>query len=181
MMIFRQRIAWILLILYLIGTVFVLYYTFEMNEHFAVFALEHVEAYHPDRLNIGRPDSSIHKEVNAEEHSVERDKDVDPAHISTNAMSSIFSSPFNHVASLLQHALDIPITLLLILLIFVYVEVFCLLWICTRQDPQLYTCFAFLWPMYIYYAVSKQMLKSSHSGSRASASKRRAVTVLHNL
>ena len=43
---FRQRIAWLVIMVYLGGTFGFLYYIFEINEHFNRFALEHNNNYH---------------------------------------------------------------------------------------------------------------------------------------
>lgn len=43
---FRQRIAWITVIMYLGGTFAFFYYMFEINEHYNQFAVDHVQRYH---------------------------------------------------------------------------------------------------------------------------------------
>ena len=43
---FRQRIAWLAVILYLTASFGFVYYIFEINDHFNSFALDHVRTYH---------------------------------------------------------------------------------------------------------------------------------------
>ena len=43
---FRQRIAWLAVLLYLAASFSFVYYIFEINEHFNSLALEHVHTYH---------------------------------------------------------------------------------------------------------------------------------------
>lgn len=43
---FRQRIAWLLLFLYLLLTVFAVYYLFELSDQYNTLALEHTKLFH---------------------------------------------------------------------------------------------------------------------------------------
>ncbi|KAL4238127.1 hypothetical protein ACF0H5_002839 [Mactra antiquata] len=43
---FRQRIAWLVVVVYLGGTFAFFYYMFEINEHYNQFAVDHVQKYH---------------------------------------------------------------------------------------------------------------------------------------
>lgn len=45
---FRQRIAWLVTVIFLGATCALAYYIFEINEHFNKFAVDHVEKYHSD-------------------------------------------------------------------------------------------------------------------------------------
>lgn len=45
---FRQRIAWLLVLVYLGGSFAFFYYMFEINEHYNHFALDHVQKYHSE-------------------------------------------------------------------------------------------------------------------------------------
>ena len=43
---FRQRIAWVMVAAYLLCSCGLVYYVFDINDHYNTFALEHVEQYH---------------------------------------------------------------------------------------------------------------------------------------
>jgi len=43
---FRQRFAWILLFIYLGGTVIVMYYIFDLADHYGSYTLEHTKIFH---------------------------------------------------------------------------------------------------------------------------------------
>lgn len=43
---FRQRIAWLVTVLFLAATCALVYYIFEINEHFNRFAIDHIQKYH---------------------------------------------------------------------------------------------------------------------------------------
>ena len=45
---FRQRVAWIITVFYLAVTCALVYYIFEINEHFNKFAIDHVQKFHTD-------------------------------------------------------------------------------------------------------------------------------------
>ena len=43
---FRQRIAWLMVVMYLGGSFAFVYYIFEINEHYNNFAVDHVQKFH---------------------------------------------------------------------------------------------------------------------------------------
>lgn len=43
---FRQRFAWILLFIYLGGTLVVMYYIFDLSDHYGSYTLEHTKIFH---------------------------------------------------------------------------------------------------------------------------------------
>ncbi|CAH1791398.1 unnamed protein product [Owenia fusiformis] len=43
---FRQRMAWLMVIIFLAGTCGIVYYIFDVSEQFNQFALDHVQKYH---------------------------------------------------------------------------------------------------------------------------------------
>lgn len=53
---FRQRMAWLVVIVYLGGTFAFFYYMFEINEHYNQFAVDHVQKYHTSS-NDGKVES----------------------------------------------------------------------------------------------------------------------------
>lgn len=48
---FRQRVAWLAVILFLTASFGFVYYIFEINEHFNSFALEHIQSFHGHAAN----------------------------------------------------------------------------------------------------------------------------------
>lgn len=55
---FRQRIAWLLVAIYLAGTCAIVYYIFEISDVFNQAALDHVEKYHSHQgKDLGEPSS----------------------------------------------------------------------------------------------------------------------------
>lgn len=131
---FRQRLAWFLLLLYLSCTFICLYYIFQIDEHFSRYALEHNEIHSNGRIeNLREFAKAAHIWGATEDPSV---------------AESGSSAPGN-VWRTLQHVYDIPTFLLSFLFIIIYLQVFCMLWMCTRSEmPSL--C-VFLWPVYIYH------------------------------
>lgn len=52
---FRQRVAWLLLFVYLIGTFVLVYYVFEISERYGAYSYEHVVQYHnKDNISSGK-------------------------------------------------------------------------------------------------------------------------------
>ena len=101
---FRQRIAWLVLALYLGATCAIVYYIFEINDTYQSFAIEHVEQYHKD-------------------------------------------SSYFQWTSLFDHIMDIPLLIWILLLVLPYLQIFAMIFACTKPDPQF--SLAFLWPIYI--------------------------------
>ena len=46
MMKFRQRVAWLVVVMYLGGTFAFVYYIFEIHDHYNSFAVDHVQRFH---------------------------------------------------------------------------------------------------------------------------------------
>lgn len=53
MMKFRQRVAWLMIVIYLGGTFAFVYYIFEINEHYNEFAIDHIQRFHTDKNDKG--------------------------------------------------------------------------------------------------------------------------------
>jgi hypothetical protein len=101
---FRQRIAWLLLATYLVVTAGALYYVFEMNARFSVFALEHADV---DHLSL---------DSNPLRHGAVT---VSADQVDATSQRSVVG----HVWSTLQHVADIPFSVIMVLVLFVYLQV----------------------------------------------------------
>ncbi len=51
---FRQRIAWLLVAVYLVLTSAIVYYIFDINDGYSAYALEHVERDHDKKSTSGK-------------------------------------------------------------------------------------------------------------------------------
>jgi len=102
---FRQRVAWLLMAMYLVATAGALYYMFEISTQLRMFALDHIDRVHTVAANPLRP-------------SVEHN---DKPTVATSP--SIVATCLTFVWSTLGHAADIPVPLLLIVIFIVYVQV----------------------------------------------------------
>jgi len=102
---FRQRVAWLLLAIYLMSTAGVLYYMFEINTQLRMFALDHVDRIHTVAANPLRP------------RAQRNEKPVVETTLSTVATCVTF------LWSTLGHVVDIPFPLLAVLVFIVYVQV----------------------------------------------------------
>lgn len=51
---FRQRVAWLAVILFLSASFGFVYYIFEINDHFSASALDHVQAFHDADISMFR-------------------------------------------------------------------------------------------------------------------------------
>ena len=122
---FRQRVAWLLVAVFLVGTCGMAYYIFEISDQFSVYALQHVETYHSGR--------SI---VSGEGGGRERSSRKDP------------TGGVGWALSVGHHLVDIPLALWLLLLVLPYLQVFCLLLACTKAEPRYSP--AYLWPLFLY-------------------------------
>jgi hypothetical protein len=139
---FRQRVAWLLLAAYLLLSAGTLYYIFEISARFSLFALDHAEKEH----SIIAVDGSLLRQATDA---------TTTSTTSTNLLSAIAS----FLQSLLSHVSDIPPSVLAILLLTGYIQVFCMLWMCTRPEANCFT--SCLWPVCLYTA-----LTSARSSSR---------------
>lgn len=123
---FRQRIAWVLVTIFLAATCGMVYYIFEISDRFSVYALEHVRSYHPERSRTVAGRSVISVEVNSNPRA-------------TNE---------GILFSLGHHLMDIPLAVWLLFLVLPYLQIFCLLLACTKAEPRFSP--AYLWPLLLY-------------------------------
>lgn len=137
-MTFRQRLAWLLLFLYLICTCTFLYYIFQINEHYSIYALEHTDVHMPKLAEDLRRPNFRSTGITPQQKVFQTTKAVDP-------------TPPSDVWLLVQHIFDIPFVLLLALFASIYLQVFCNLWMCTR--PEMPPVCMRLWPVYFYCSV----------------------------
>ncbi|KAK7103898.1 hypothetical protein V1264_018703 [Littorina saxatilis] len=49
---FRQRIAWLAVLVYLAASFGFVYYIFEINDHFNSYAVDHVRTYHGEGMDV---------------------------------------------------------------------------------------------------------------------------------
>ncbi|GAB1600544.1 transmembrane protein 251-A-like [Argonauta hians] len=133
---FRQRIAWIALVVYLSITCALTYYAFEINEKYTKYAINHSTKFHLEqklRRKIGIGKNMI-MEMNSSETSV---------------LHQMFS-----------HLTDIPFVIWIVLFIIPYFQVFFLLLACTKPDPRL--SYAMIWPNLVYLQWKKHCV-TTHS------------------
>jgi len=102
---FRQRVAWLLLAVYLLLTAGVLYYMFEINTQLRMFALDHVDRMHTVAANPLRPPVQQHDQ---------------PIVVTT---PSLVATCATYVWSMLGHVVDVPLPLLAVLIFIVYIQV----------------------------------------------------------
>lgn len=60
---FRQRIAWLMVCIYLGGTFAFFYYMFEINEHYNKYAVDHVQKYHSSKPGTGEVSWNIFRAI----------------------------------------------------------------------------------------------------------------------
>lgn len=136
-MTFRQRLAWLLLLLYLLGTSLFLNYIFQINKHYSVYALEHNDAHGLGSNSLLRPGSNS-KEILKK----------------TSETATVDRSLWTRFEDVLQHIYDVPLSVLVFIFFAIYFQVFCFLWTFTRPKvPPFYSC---LWPVYIYCTVKSK-------------------------
>ena len=142
-MTFRQRLAWLLLFSYLCATLAVIYYIFEINEHFSIYAVEHAESYHDPAQSLDRTkNAGLHLSNGATNSSEGR-----------HQVASSYFWFFNHVA-------DLPFVVLAVAILLIYLQGFCLLWMFTRSDPQ--HCFycVLLCPFYLCLSILSRISRN---------------------
>lgn len=103
MMQFRQRVAWLLLAFFLLASAGALYYLFEISARFSLFALEHAEQEH------SRIDGSLLR--------------LPQTDTQTLAVSNQNAGTAGYIQSALSHVMDLPATMLILLLLVVYIQV----------------------------------------------------------
>lgn len=104
---FRQRVAWLLLAIYLVSTAGALYYMFQISMQLRMFALDHVDRVHTVAASPLRPPV---------QHNGKPGIETSP---------SIVASCLTFVWSMLGHIVDIPGPVLVILIFIVYMQVCC--------------------------------------------------------
>jgi len=102
---FRQRVAWLLLVIYLVSTAGIMYYMFEISTQLRIFALDHVDRIHTVAASPLRPPVLSDGKLTVE----------------TNP--SIITSWVAFLWSLFGHIVDIPLPVLAGLIFVVYVQV----------------------------------------------------------
>lgn len=127
---FRQRIAWLLLALFLASTCAFVYYIFEISDSFNNFALDHMHKYHSVK-------------------EISRDIDKAKAEAAVNAEESKTDDQWKFWL----HITDIPLAGWILIAVPPYLQVFCMLLACTKPDPHYST--AFMWPLYLYIKVKQ--------------------------
>jgi len=101
---FRQRVAWLLLAVYLLSSAGVLYYMFEINSHLRMFALDHVDKVHTLAASPLRP-------------RAEHDENPIVEHV------SFFSAWMTFLSSVVSHVIDISRPVLAVVVFIIYVQV----------------------------------------------------------
>jgi len=104
---FRQRVAWLLLAVYLTATAAVVYYMFEINTQLRIFALDHVDRMHTVAASPLRPAVADYAK---------------PSVVSTPSIVLSYATFF---WSMLGHVVDIPLPVIAVLLFILYVQVGC--------------------------------------------------------
>ncbi|XP_033734125.1 transmembrane protein 251-like [Pecten maximus] len=127
MMKFRQRIAWLMVVFFLGGSFSVLYYLFEISEHYNQFALEHTNTFH-------KP-IEIEAAINHKEVKKAKSEDNEKGEITQ-------SGPAWH------HIIDVPVAVWFVLFLLPYLQIFFMILACTKPEPKM--SLAFQWPCRIY-------------------------------
>jgi len=102
---FRQRVAWLLLAIYLVSTAGALYYMFEISAQLRMFALDHVDRVHTVVASPLRPPV---------QHNGKPIVETTPWIVATH---------LTYVWSMLGHIADIPLPVFVVLIFIVYVQV----------------------------------------------------------
>ena len=132
---FRQRISWLLVVLYLAGTGACVYYIFEISDMFNVYALDHVNKFHKPAAVVleGRQDQQALGVTEAADKT-----------------ESIF-----------VHVTDIPLAVWMIICLIPYLQIFAMLMACTKPNPQF--SMAYMWPIYSYMWFQQKLNRSATS------------------
>ena len=104
---FRQRVAWLLLAVYLLLTAGVLYYMFEISTHLRTFALDHIDKVHTIPASPLRPRAQQNEKPTVEN------------------TPSIVAIWITFISSVVGHVMDIPLPVLAVIIFFIYVQVCC--------------------------------------------------------
>jgi len=108
---FRQRVAWLLLAVYLLLTAGVLYYMFELNTQLRMFALDHVDKVHTVAASPLRP------------RTPQQEKPI------VETTPSVVANCVTFLWTTLSHVVDIPLPLLAVLTFFLYIQVRCWIYV----------------------------------------------------
>lgn len=103
---FRQRVAWLLLAIYLVSTAGVFYYMFEISTQLRMFALDHVDRVHTVVGSPLRPPAQLDKKLTVE-----------------TSTPSIIATCVLFLWSTFGHIVDIPLSVLAVLIFIIYVQV----------------------------------------------------------
>ncbi|XP_013405722.1 transmembrane protein 251-B-like [Lingula anatina] len=128
---FRQRIAWLLLLLYLMVTLVAVYYIFEISEQFNSLALKHVQDYHDvdvDKSDKLKDRAGLHK----------KESDSSKGH-----------------SSMWTHLTDVPMAVWIAACLIPYLQIFFVILTCTKSEPKLSV--TLLWPVYIYLGLRETL------------------------
>ena len=140
-MIFRQRIAWIAVIILLLVTSAAVYYVFEISEQFNIYAIDHIQKYHRGRLEV--------------------------KFFVSDKIDVTSSSPSSQSLYKVIHILDIPIPILLLFLLVAYLQVFCMVLSFTKKEPR--RSLAFTWPCRLVMVIKHYVTTSVTSGLNISS------------
>ncbi|XP_060071974.1 lysosomal enzyme trafficking factor-like [Ylistrum balloti] len=130
---FRQRIAWLMVVFFLAGSFSVLYYLFEISEHYNQFALEHINTYH-------KP-----VQVEAVFNHKGEIKKAEPVDVEKGEITS--------TGSAWHHIIDVPMVVWFVLFLLPYLQIFFMILACTKAEPKM--SMAFQWPCLIYLKYKK--------------------------
>lgn len=127
---FRQRVAWLLVLMFLAGSFGLLYYVFEVNDHYNTFALEHAQKYHSPEGDEQEVRHSVWDHLPRYHSPIE--------HVQTHEAEHSFWG----------HVTDVPLSVWVVILLLPYLQMFFMILACTRAEPRL--SLAFQWPGTIY-------------------------------
>jgi len=104
---FRQRVAWLLLAIYLVSTASAVYYMFEISTRLRMFALDHVDRLHTVAASPLRPSL---------QHNSKPTVETAPA---------LVAVCLTFLSSTLAHVVDVPVPVLVVVVFIAYVQVCC--------------------------------------------------------
>jgi len=104
---FRQRVAWLLLAVYLLLTAGILYYMFEISTHLRMFALDHIDRVHTVPASPLRPRAQQNEKPTVQDSP------------------SIVATCVTFLWSVVGHVMDIPLPVLAVFIFVIYVQVCC--------------------------------------------------------
>lgn len=166
---FRQRFAWILVMLYISATMATVYYLFEINEKYNQFAVQHLNTHHTDN---GQQDHLVkpifvvnnihpakHKHVTEVEIRNRIKGDASDSNAHPKSMKEIHVDVETDSKPLWHHVIDVPFMLWGCVLMLPYLQTFFMLLACTRTNPTLSV--AYRWPCVVYFKL-QNLTRGSH-------------------